>query len=210
MLDSIYFDVFFSVFPFIGVLHGWKFKLYKSDVGKYIMLLLALHFTIESYSFIHIKMQWGRNVFLNSINDLISLPLITAMIYRFSQNDKIAIFIGGSFTIVVAIIIFFIEGFNNYAPLSYAIQELGIIALCMLYFSSIYKNEGRISAKSKSEFFTVVILLLLNSGSLFTSIMILQITENLTTYVLYDLQLLLDVFCYLLLMGILIIVKKNI
>ncbi len=188
-------DILYTIAPGIGAIFGLIFGLHKSPIGKYVIMLLGLYFLIELTAVIWYELRLGKefyNVFLNSISDLTSLSIISAMVYQFTKKSKLSLGIGLIALIVVAIFIFFIEGFNSYAPVAYSLQELGIILLCLSYFYFIFNNETDLFIQENIEFITICILLVLHCGSLFTSIMILQITEDESSYALYDLQLLLD------------------
>lgn len=188
-------DILYTIAPGIGAIFGLIFVLHKSPIGKYVLMLLGLYFLIELTALIWYELKLGKeyhNVFLNSISDLTSLSIISAMVYEITKKSKLSLGIGLFALIVVAVFIFLIEGFNSYAPIAYSLQELGIILLCLNYFYYIFNNETDLFIQENTEFITICVLLVLHSGSLFTSIMILQITENNTTYALYDLQLLLD------------------
>jgi len=193
MLKSNISDLLYSVLPGLVAFIALTLNLYRSVPGRFIIILLVLHFLIEMTALVWYELTIpGYNVFLNSIYDISVTLIITTMIYQFTNKNRFTLILGLFFLSLVCFFIFFVEGFSAYAPIAYSIQEFGIIALCLSYFWYVFNNETDLFVENKIEFVTVCVLLVLNCGSLFTSIMILQITQDKESYQLYDLQILLD------------------
>lgn len=190
--ESILYYLFVNIAPGLGALLAYLLKLHKHKLGKYIFILLLIPFTIEAMVEVHYQLNLGRNVFFNSISNLLNLTVVSFFIYEFTNRQKTFKYIALFLIALVGVFLVYIEGFNNYAPLAYSIQELSVILLCFYYFYHVFQYETEVSIAENPVFLLICLLLLFHCGSLFTSIMILQITEDMDSYILYDLQLALD------------------
>ena len=198
-----------NIAPAVGALFAYIFKIHKHEAGKYIFYLLLVACCIETMVELHFQLRLGRNVFFNSISRILNLSLYSFLIYELTGKNRIVKLMATTLTLIVIICLVFIEGFNNYAPIAYSLEELSVILLCFYYFYFVFQNDIEISISDNPSFALICVVLIYHCGSLFTSIMILRITEDLESYLLYDLQLWLDGVLNFALIGMLIFIYQN-
>lgn len=206
--ENILYYLFINIAPGLGAILAYLFNLHKHQLGKYIFYLLLLSFSIETMVEIHFQLNLGRNIFFNSIARILSLTIIGSLIYEFTGSKRsikqFALMLMG----IVLVFLLFVEGFNNYAPMAYSLEELSVILLCFYYFYYVFQHETEILVPENPVFVFICGILIYHCGSLFTSIMILRITEDLDTYILYDLQLVFDGLMNFGLIAILLVINR--